>query len=476
MSSRPKFEPQNNYEAITNEPLVSLDDSNWTSVLYAFADFPKEVFLTAALDLIQHPEYNSTLILRSEELSDLDHDLPTTIPKIQNHTPVRCIHRRLLPRRPGRDDPLEQLCTLYAPHDDDTPTLLVLTPLGTPLPYYHPAVAHIAFRWINTVPKRTLHVDTIPLPGTPLDTNSRLYRTSLALLDTVHRYMWGAMTNYKKRVHHDVLIPRELYQDRYIQMREKYKHLVNDWQEATDPLKHVFEDIGIATYLILLWESTYQDKPPAGFLDFGCGNGLLTHILISEGFEGEGIDLRARTSWSHYPPSTQAHLHVHAFDPFPSTPDPFLKPGIFLIGNHADELTPWVPLLATHHDACGFLNLPCCPWTFDAKFDRTSTKLYPLPDGMDKIAFSESLALGGHSSPSSGYSMYRVWLASLTQHCGWRVESEMMRIPSTRNWALVGRERVADPSATANVEDILRMVRERGIFKSRTPEGKAGEQ
>jgi tRNASer (uridine44-2'-O)-methyltransferase len=35
--------------------------------------------------------------------------------------------------------------------------------------------------------------------------------------------------------------------------------------------------------------------------------------------------------------------------------------------------------------------------------------------------------------------MYRIWLASLSLHCGWQVECEMLRIPSTRNWAIIGK-------------------------------------
>ena len=49
------------------------------------------------------------------------------------------------------------------------------------------------------------------------------------------------MTSYKKRVMHDCIIPREEYQDLYLLMRERHKHLVGSWSESTDPLKHVFE-------------------------------------------------------------------------------------------------------------------------------------------------------------------------------------------------------------------------------------------
>ncbi|KAF8918943.1 DUF1613 domain-containing protein [Mucidula mucida] len=471
---RPRFEPKTDFEGPNLPPLSSIEHP-WTSLLYCNAGFPKDLFQIAVAQLVEHPEYNSTLILRSEQLSDTTDNFPDEIPLLEGHVPLRCIHRRLLPRRPGRDEPLVQYCTLYAREDDDLPTVLVLTPLGSPLPYYHPAVSHIGFRYLDSDPP-TLQLDVLPLPATPSDVNSRLFRTSLALLDTLHRYGWGAMTNYKKRVQHDNLVPREVYQDKYLQMREKYKHLVNSWQETTDPLKHVFEDIGIATYLILLWQLSYRDRPPNGFLDFGCGNGLLTHILISEGYHGCGIDLRARISWSHYSKETHEHLHVHAFNPFSETPDPYLLPGVFIIGNHADELTPWVPVLATMHSASGYISIPCCPWTFDAKFDRSLSARFPLADGEDEASFIESLSLGGHSSPSSAYSMYRVWLASLSRHCGWQIECETLRIPSTRNWAIVGRKRSGDADAQQrNIDDIIQFVRDRGIFKSRKPEGKAGD-
>lgn len=202
-------------------------------------------FDVAVSQLVHHPEYNSTLILRSETVSDSTIDFPLIAPSFDEFRPVRNIHRKLLPRRPGRDSGLEQHCTLYAPNtgDDDTPIVLILTPIVEPggsLPYYHPAVHHLAFRYI---PAETplLRIEAIPLDGTPTDINSRLYRTCLALLDTLHRYGWGAMTNYKKRVHHDCVIPREEYQDLYLVMRERHKNLVNEWQEVTDPLKHVFE-------------------------------------------------------------------------------------------------------------------------------------------------------------------------------------------------------------------------------------------
>ncbi|KAF8868589.1 DUF1613 domain-containing protein [Gymnopilus junonius] len=467
---RPRFEPS---PCVLSQETLQ---SGWVPLISCAAGFPIEIFEVAITQLIHHPEYNSTLILRSETIQ-----------------PRRCIRRRLLPRRPGRDPPLEQYCTLYGPSNE--PAILdtvVLTPIvepGSSLPYYHPTVSHLVFRYVpGSTPTLVMEVD--PLPGTPLDMNSRLYRTCLALLDAVHRYGWGAMSNYKKRVIHDCLVPREEYQDLYLIMRARHKHLVDTWQEVTDPLKHVFEDIGIATYLMLLWKDTFRSgpinnpsdekepwkswpRPVGGFLDLGCGNGLLTHILIAEGYDGYGIDLRARTSWSHYPETTQASLRVHAFDPTtnPSYPasDQFFKPGVFIIGNHADELTPWVPVLSTLYNASGYLLIPCCSWTFDKKFERSSTPSFPLPGGTSTLA---------KGSNKSSYSMYRIWLATLALHCGWEVETETLRIPSTRNWAIIGRRRLSSmltEEALSHVENIIEDVQARGLFKTRKPEGKAGD-
>lgn len=50
---------------------------------------------------------------------------------------------------------------------------------------------------------------------------------------------------------------------------------------------------------MLLWADT---KP--SFVDMGCGNGLLVHILNSEGYKGVGYDVRSRKMWAQYPSST----------------------------------------------------------------------------------------------------------------------------------------------------------------------------
>ena len=50
---------------------------------------------------------------------------------------------------------------------------------------------------------------------------------------------------------------------------------------------------------LVLWGDT---KP--SFVDMGCGNGLLVHVLNSEGYSGVGLDVRSRKMWAQYPQST----------------------------------------------------------------------------------------------------------------------------------------------------------------------------
>ncbi|KAJ7141139.1 hypothetical protein C8R44DRAFT_604377 [Mycena epipterygia] len=494
--TRPRFEP-----SPCSDPLeVPTIASPWLALISCPADFPPEIFETAISQLIHHPEYNSTLILRSDVLAESTSEFPVLVDGL---LPLRNVHRLLLPRRPGRDGALEQHCTLYG--TDSVADTLVLTPVvpaGGSLPYYHPAASHLAFRYLPTTPPSIRIEVVLSSPeDTPTDPGSRIYRTGLSLLDALHRYGWGALTNYKKRVHHDCLVPREKYQDLYLVMRERFKGLVDTWVESTDPLKHVFEDIGIATFLILLWKDTYPapstsdvpldepwhgwGRPTGGFLDFGCGNGLLTHILLSCGYAGVGIDLRARASWKTYSAHTQAHLRVDAFDPQTLAADApasvYTAPDQFIIANHADELTPWAPLLATRARASGFLSIPCCAWTFDARFERGkagAAALFAGDDaGAELAALVETLNLGSDNANTSGYAQYRIWLARLSRHCGWEAEAEVLRIPSTRNWAVVGRRRMgSEEEAQAHVDAISQAVRDRGIFKTRTPEGKGGKE
>ena len=166
--------------------------------------------------------------------------------RICGYTLVRKIRRKLLPRRPDRDLSLLQDCLLYREEESLDISLLVLIPLlssGQTIPHYHPDVSSLAIRFRgeegSAEPGGVLTVEVTP-KEVPQG-GSRLYNTCVVLLQTVWKHCWGGWKGYQKRVVHDTVVDRAMYQDLYWVMRERYKGLVLQWAESTDPVKNVFE-------------------------------------------------------------------------------------------------------------------------------------------------------------------------------------------------------------------------------------------
>ena len=224
--------------------------------------------------------------------------------------------------------------------------------------------------------------------------------------------------------------------------------LVHDWVEVTDPLKHVFEDLSLATFLILLWSQNRGKE--TRFVDIGCGNGVLVYILIMEGYEGYGFDARRRKSWAIFPQHVQDRLHEKILIPrflehvsSEEIHDGIFDDGTFLISNHADELTPYTPLLAALTPCSGFLAIPCCEHDFSGA--KVSSGLLKKGNGEDAVG-------------QGRYGMYCNWICEIARQMGWAVEKEMLRIPSTRNVGIVGRQINSQPDK----EKVLEVIREMG--------------
>lgn len=402
------------------------------------------------------------------------------------------IVRRILPRNPYKDAIINQTClVLNSTEPDEDTSVIIYTPHvdeSDTCPFYIPHVKQVAILFHNN----SITVHYIPFVEMGKDNNNllkdeseRVVRTAYRLLQTAFKHSRGVMSGYEKKVNHDLVVNKVQFQDRYINLKKKYsKFLVENWAESTDPKKHVFEDISIAAFLIELWIKIYGEdfKNKMQFRDLGCGNGVLVYLLITEGIKGYGIDARHRKSWSIYPqdvknvlkeqviipsillrphpdikkqypqmehngrlfPMKVAHEYIAPATIVYSSEDLLKSPQVniaefpkdtFIIGNHSDELTCWIPLLG-----CPFMVIPCCSHNLSGQRTRFNVRK-------------------GHKSIINGNSSY----AGLVDHVediatqlGWNIEKEMLRIPSTRNAAIISYEN-KDMSnfSTSGVYDML---------------------
>lgn len=229
-------------------------------------------------------------------------------------------------------------------------------------------------------------------------------------------------------------LPQCEYAPLYQSLKEKYGKKIGEmWPESTDPQKYVYEDIAIATYLLLLWKNERKlesiDKPQS-FVDLGCGNGLLVYILNSEGHPGIGVDIRRRKIWNLYPETTV--LHETAIDP---TTNVSYSKYDWLLGNHSDELTPWLPVLAAKSGFhVQYWVLPCCFFDFFSKYTRSE-------------------------STSSQYQDYLDYVENVGRVCGFDVSIDVMRIPSTKRVCHIGmRKTYSEKDRGKVLQDIESLI------------------
>lgn len=397
--------------------------------------------------------------------------VPTTFVSLE-----RQIVRRIIPRNPRRDPVVHQSCIILTTRVDKCATnqdsiCVVYLPHikeSSEVPFYLPPARAVSILYHNysifvnyllfedDVSKKPVIAEEF-VPFNMRDPGERIIRIAHHLAETAYKHSCGAKAGYKKRVYHDVIIPKVVFQDKYIDLKNRYsKELVGNWVESTDPRKHVFEDLAIAAFVTELWNQMYKTKEEFTFVDIGCGNGLLVNILIKEGYKGYGIDARARKSWDTYSKDVQACLKEQvivpkvlldaepekAFTLPPSTQtqeykslqsDPFVNvaefpPDTFLIGNHSDELTVWLPLFDRP-----FIVIPCCSHALSGAKQRFTPKTV---------------------ENKSTYASLVDHVEEIADRFGWAVEKEVLRIPSTRSTALIGRTK-KEQGTPETVEKIL---------------------
>lgn len=230
----------------------------------------------------------------------------------------------------------------------------------------------------------------------------------------------------------NTLVNMERYSELYVRLKKKYgPHFVSIWPENTDPLKFVYEDVAIATYLLLIWEDERKEKNlkiKQSFIDLGCGNGLLVHILSGEGHTGKGVDITRRKIWDLYDSTT-------ILEEFTIIPHKLKVDVDWIIGNHTDELTPWIPVIAARSSyQTNYFVLPCCFYDFTKKFDC------------------------GIGTTVSRYRTYLDFIVKIGEDCGFCVEEDTLKIPSTKRICSLGRKRTYNIGEYIDIDNKLQLV------------------
>ncbi|CAI6264484.1 unnamed protein product [Periconia digitata] len=516
----------------------------WTLVQSSRANFPPEYFLDVSRNLLENPNLTASHLSRAElsyksftdatynpearhphELASIvkhmkaDHQ-PRLIPALAGYKLEWSVVRKLIPRNPKLDEALLQTCHLYTStakitvreKDGSTQTIdaerylvIYLPHVSDPesIPFFHPKVRGVAILYTfqpkasSNVSPGTLSIYYDLFPERPLD--NRMSRTALKMLEIIHKHSKGRAQGYQKRVHHDLIIPQKTFQDTYAYLKGKYaQDMIGNWVEQTPPEKHVFEDLGIAAFLIELWNEMYgqstsetelaskidetslqdgdQDEDAArakrqlkaqehfpGFVDIGCGNGLLVYILNKEGWLGWGFDARRRKTWDTFEERYQLNLKEMLLvpevlkseknddddtesDSLPSHNGSF-PTGTFIISNHADELTAWTPLLAYLSES-PFIAIPCCSHNFGGTRFRAPYHPQQFPNATAKAG-----------KQPSAYNSLCSYVSYLTTQMSYVPEREFLRIPTTRNIAIIGRKRKDEQQEAENEETKMNTVR-----------------
>ncbi|TVY22984.1 tRNA (uracil-O(2)-)-methyltransferase [Lachnellula hyalina] len=433
------------------EETTTIGTTPWTPLFSHSCSFPPEIFREVMLNLIRNPNINSNRLFRADISLDIpytpnlapDSEIPPRIAHFEDFDLKTVMVRTMIPRNPLLDKPLDQTSFLHTTNNSSTSKSTSKE-----------ATLSIHYSFFSASPRSPVHE-----------------QTAHHLLRVLHKHGQGLSTGYIKRVHHDVVLPQAVVQNTYARLKAKYaKVLCESWSESTDPTKHVFEDLGIAAFLIELWREMYGGGKFPGFVDIGCGNGLLVHILLEEGYAGWGFDARRRKSWATWSEAAQENLRELVLIPAiiqtagsgsgsldwsldteagkgegegVGIHNGIFPTGTFIISNHADELTPWTPILATLSSS-PFIMIPCCSHSLSGSRFR-APKTTPSTSSTPN---SQNTTSNPNSNNTSAFASLVSWVSQIAQDCGWVVEKEMLRIPSTRNTALIGRKRLNNTTTT----------------------------
>jgi len=229
------------------------------------------------------------------------------------------------------------------------------------------------------------------------------------------------------------LIDEEFYREQYKRIKNGVgAKLVEKWTESTDAKRYVFEDCGILAYILSIKREISLDFNY--FVDLGCGNGLLAHLLTIEGgFKGFGFDARVRKIWEKFVEGG-TDLRKFSLDPSDVNCKNIPDNVDFMIGNHTDELTPWIPILAARRN-CQFFLLPCCFYDFYHKFNNKPTNKNKGGIGISR------------------YDQYLNYVKSIGESLGYRMQVDKLKTSSDKRVCFIGT--IPPEGLAPNREEII---------------------
>ncbi|KAG2186825.1 hypothetical protein INT44_003051 [Umbelopsis vinacea] len=456
-----------------------LDDSDWFIVAEQSISVDEEAFWAVVKKWTLEPE----LVIPPLRQCDI-------IERVE--LPNERITRNLIPKRKSKDPILKELVEYHASNDTH-PARVTFAPdvvSENQLPFYYPKVRAYSLVFDSRVaedqhetcyedclfgrsaltqssfPSESvirLEIQPFSTTQTGISNDKMIY----ALSEVFHKlYKWCIHTSlgYEKRANHDVLVPKEMYHETYARMKAKYADkIISQWTEKTDPTKFVFEDIAIASYLICLWQLERQRLGQArlqSFVDLGCGNGLLTHLLVSEGHPGKGIDIAKRKIWDQLCDGQDDCLlgknacseqkkrlpyKAHVVISSKHTPSngvlsqcglAYCKPC-----RRTGAMVSTVLICSRKKDCASDVTHVRGEYRTPIMAARTESRFIVIPCCYFQLDGSRHKALGGVEGGK--YREYTDYVKNIAIECGYSIDEDQLRIPSTRNIAVVGQTRNA---------------------------------
>ena len=146
---------------------------------------------------------------------------------------------------------------------------------------------------------------------------------------------------------------------------------------------------------------------------------------------GIGYDIRRRKIWDIYEQFSIGTM-LKEVTVAPGNLD-LIKDYDWILGNHSDELTPWIPVMAVR------LVLQCAGRQLDASISKISILSLNFRCGFNKkfwvlpCCFYDFYGKYERSQSSHGqYDDYLAYIKSIGVECGFQVDTDVMRIPSTK--------------------------------------------